>query len=291
MVMKKNKSDLTHQKVIVWLGYSLFGLIIIGIIINTIIPWLPVLAHQQHVRYWNVYVLLISLVAGAVLPALIAYFIGDKTTRGKNRLMHHYNGMLFGVLAFWLAYMLNYINSGMISILRMSAMSDVMVSVVSMWPILVVVIILIILAITYTRSHKNGSVLTYTPYQALLLTAVVLTNTVPPLLYPTTSKYDYLRYLISIIVPAVFIVISYVVLRKRKYETWIGRLMLATIAVSMGWITIGVVAQAMPYAAVPYDLIHLVSITVSVVAVVSVVSAVAGAAVWVLCLWSAHRTI
>lgn len=279
-MVKKKKLELTHQKVIVWLGYMLFGVIIIGTILSTVIPWSQLLL-QPYVRHWNVSILLLTLVAGAILPVLIAYFIGDKTTRGKNKLMHHYNGVLFGVLAFWLSLLFSFIGSNILNTLRMSNLPDSLVSVISMWPILATVIILVVIAITHTRSHKNGSVLTYTPYQALLLVCVAVSSALPLIIYLAMTRDNYFQNLLSVIVPVVFILISYLILRKRNKETRINHLMLATLIVSMGLITVNVVNQVLPYGVFIDDPINIIS---------SVVSIIVGVAVWIFCLWSARHT-
>lgn len=270
-MVKKKKLELTHQKVIVWLGYMLFGVIIIGTILSTVIPWSQLLL-QPYVRHWNVSILLLTLVAGAILPVLIAYFIGDKTTRGKNKLMHHYNGVLFGVLAFWLSLLFSFIGSNILNTLRMSNLPDSLVSVISMWPILATVIILVVIAITHTRSHKNGSVLTYTPYQALLLVCVAVSSALPLIIYLAMTRDNYFQNLLSVIVPVVFILISYLILRKRNKETRINHLMLATLIVSMGLITVNVVNQVLPYGVFIDDPINIIS---------SVVSIIVGVAVWI----------
>lgn len=280
-MVKKKKLEFTHQKVIVCLGYILFALIVIGIIFSTVIPWGQLLL-QPHVRYWNVWTVLLALVAGAILPTLIAYFIGDKTTRSKNKLMHHYNGVLFGVLAFWLAPLFSFIGSSLISSLRLNNVHNVIISVVTLWPVLTTVIVLAIVAIIHARSHTNGSVLAYAPYRALLLVTVLLANTVPVLLYPPTSKDDSIRALVSIAAPVIFIAISYAVLQKRKNETRLNRLMLAVVAVSIGVITMSAVAQIMPRAAMASGIINSISMVVSIIF---------GVAVWIFCLWSARRTI
>lgn len=276
---KKQKPEIIHQKVTVWLGYLLFVIMIIAVILSVVIPWSQILL-QPYTRHWNVAVLLVTLVAGAILPVLIAYFIGDKTTRDKNKLMHHYNGILFGILAFWIAPLLSFVDSGLIYHLRMSNIHDVVVSVITLWPVLVTVIILTVLAVAHSRSHKNGSVLIYKPYQYLLLAAIVLSSTVPTFLYPPTSKDDYLRTAISIVAPAVFIAISYGVLRIKKTVVRMRSLMLATVGVSMGFVTINVVVQALPNAPLVSDPINIIS---------RGLSALAGILIWVYCLWSARR--
>ena len=279
MVIKKKKSELTHQKVIVWLGYILFGLIIIGTIFSTIVPWGQLLL-QPHVRHWNVSVILVTLVAGAILPTLIAYFIGDKTTRGKNRLMHHYNGVLFGVLAYWFSTSFNVLGSEITSSLRMSPLPDVLVSLLSLWPTFVTIVILSILAITHSRSRKKDSVLAYTPYRVLLLISLASTFMLP--LFGEILDHNFSG--ASFMLPAAagtFITISYVVLRIIRKDTWLNCLLLALVALSMVSITLYATILVLTYGTITSEILSII---------LPVLLVPLSVVVWVLCLWSARTS-
>ena len=161
--MKKNKQSDKFKKITIIFGYSLFALLVLATTISTIIPFGSMLLNPT-VRHLNVAVLLVSLVAGAILPPLVSYLIGDRATHSKSKLDHHFNGVLFGIASYWLSTFFFFIASDVISNIR-SAFSEPLATAIVSWPILPTLIILTAVAFGYVKSKKKVvSVLEYKPY-------------------------------------------------------------------------------------------------------------------------------
>ena len=108
-ILLKSKQNLNKKNnTTVVFGYGLFALIVLGALLWTVIPLSNALFYPTS-RHFNIIMLMISFVASAVLPAIVSYKVGDRATHTKNKGLHHYNGVLFGVAAFWLATVFSYV--------------------------------------------------------------------------------------------------------------------------------------------------------------------------------------
>lgn len=87
-------------------GCVLFVLFVVGIFFSTTLPLGKVL-FSPHPRHFNVALFMIALTVGSLLPAVLGYVIGDYSTKAKERIVHHFNGVLFGLLALWLMLILS----------------------------------------------------------------------------------------------------------------------------------------------------------------------------------------
>jgi len=97
--MAKTKSNKIHAPLVVT-GYSLFVLLLVSVFFSTTLPWTSILSHPNSIKI-HAAVAMISLTIGALLPVVVGYIIGDHSAKSKSKLSHHFNGMLFGLFAYW----------------------------------------------------------------------------------------------------------------------------------------------------------------------------------------------
>jgi hypothetical protein len=273
MATRKQTTENSQRKITIIFGYSLFVMALVTVIVSTVIPW-SILLLDSTVKHLNVIITLLSFIAAAIVPFLVAYIMGDKTTRTKNKVVHHYNGVLFGVVAYWLSLFFSSIGSSTVSPVRQAIPEFWMSTVVNSWPILANILVITIIAMSYhARPQKAGeSVLQYRPYQVLLLSSVIATLAL-------TQQYLADGYqligLLYIAISAIFIGISYMVLRK-VHPFKLARLSSAIVAFSFGIITMGFAGQLA--SVIGYNILTTLAVTgISLVA-------------WALYLW-ARRTL
>jgi len=272
MATKRQTSENSQRKITIIFGYSLFVAALVTVMVSTVIPLSKILFNPASMHL-NVITMLLSFVAAAIVPFIVAYVIGDKTTRTKNRVTHHYNGILFGVVAYWLSMFFSFIGSSTVEPIRQAIPEFWLSTVVNSWPILANILIITIIAMSYhSRTQKAGeSVLQYRPYQLLLLSSVVATIA-PSQLY-LADGYQFVS-LLYVAIPALIIGISYVVLRK-THPSKLSRLSSAVVALSFGIITMGFAGQ-------------LTMSTNGILTILAITGGV-GLAAWVLYLWLIAR--
>jgi hypothetical protein len=243
---KQNKQTDKFKKITIIFGYALFALLVIAVTISTVIPFGSMLFNPA-VRHLNVTVLLISLVAGAVLPPLVSYLIGDRATHSKAKLDHHFNGVLFGIASYWLSLFFFFIGSDAISNIR-GKFAEPLATAITSWPILAALVILVAVAVGYVKSRKKGvSVLEYKPFQITLFVGMIA-NFMYVLSHQSYgSDMMWVVSLLYVIVPVVLILISYLALPTRLYNSSFARLTGAVVAVSVGFIASSVTGQLLPY--------------------------------------------
>jgi len=261
MTKQKKVSVNSQRKITVVFGYGLFVAALVAVTVSTIIPWSLMLLNPS-AKHLNVVTILATFVAAAIIPFLVAYIVGDKITRTTNKVTHHYNGVLFAVMAYWLSLLFSSIGSLSIAPIRETSPEFWVSSVINLWPILATIIVISVIAVSYhMRTQKAGeSVLEYRPYQFVLTASLIA-----PLLLtlPQIADGYLLASFLNIIVPAIFIGISYMTLRKVQQIKRI-RLTYAIVAVSFGIIAMQFAGQMtgnMPYGA-------LVSVMAAVGAIV-----------------------
>jgi MFS family permease len=275
MATQKKVSENGQRKITIIFGYGLFVAALAAVIVSTVIPLSRILLNPVANRL-NVTAMLITFVAAAIIPFLVAYIIGDRTTRAKNKVTHHYNGILFAVMAYWLTLLFSFIGPFVATPIRQVIPAFWMLQVVNTWPVLLTIIIIAIIAFSYhARKKKEGtSVLQYRPYQFVLLVSLVA----PLILNLSQIAGGYLlTSLLNIGVPAIFIGISYIALRKIQPLKQ-ARLTHAIIAFTFGIVSMQFAAQL------------VINLPVTTVFTALAMTAV-GVAVWVLYLWlSVHAT-
>lgn len=216
-------------------GYSLFALIVLSTLLWTVIPLSNALFYPTS-RYFNIIALMISSVTAAILPALASYALGDHATHNKNKTLHHYNGVLFGISAFWVATVLSFVAWN--SLANISELPVPFPSVLNSGvPTVLAIAVMIFIAITYAKKKKNTlSVLEHRPYQIVLVGSIIALN----ISIAMSGNYDPGLKLWEIIAPyaylAVLVFVSYRVLAK-YHVSYFARLTDALIAMSFSYIT------------------------------------------------------
>jgi len=232
IIKKYKKPSNKHIKVTTIFGYILFVFTVLSFLFTTAIPFGFSLQHPT-ARHLNIIVIILVFGITAILPALVSYLIGDKATHAKNKALHHYNGVLFGIAAYWVAILLGWIGFGSVSYVSAQAYPIPLV-VGNILPVIFTIIIMAIVAVNYAKKQNNKiSVLQYRPFQTVLIGAVLL-----GFIYPYFSG-DFAAGFTAIVgtlaIPVVFTAIAYKVLAK-YHTTRLTRLSDALVALSMGWI-------------------------------------------------------
>ena len=256
--MAKNKL----QKKVTISGYVLFALLIIATFTSTTIPFFMILQHPD-ARHENVIIAMLSLTLGALLPALIAYFMADAATRSKNRTVHHFNGILFATLAFPLSILVASIISQMIFAFNIQLSQNASLTILNSGAIVVTTLVTTVLAFRYAkhrRGHKekkNASLLVYKPYQIVMVAVILLEMVIAPLAdwlcdsissgEPFLNMYGLLSGVISgLIFFAVFGALSWRSLLK-KHTNWLVRATLTAVLIEFAWLALYGAGQLIPY--------------------------------------------
>ena len=268
MIKKKHKNS-SHQQYVTWTGYGLFALIFAGLAITTIIPFAGLLANPR-VLHMNVLITLLSFTVGVLLPFIVAYVIGDKAARSKNKRLHHYDGVMFGLLAYWLALLFGQIGyyASVVLPLDMSWQLGLVFS--QFWPVLATAAVSLFIAVHYHRKRatKNG-VLDCTLFSRVFLVAAALVSVLLPLLVALTSSQISAMSFVSPVAALVLFALSYIALKSVPRS----RVNLAAIGSTIFVIASFAVAQVLP---LPAEYNQTVS---TVYALIGIILAVA---VWVL---------
>jgi hypothetical protein len=167
--MVKTKNNTIHLPLVVT-GYILFGLLAITTFISTTIPF-GILLLNPYVIHDNVAVTVAALTLGAVLPVLAGYIIGGRAVRSKNSLSHHFNGMLFGLLGYWVMTFV-----GLFVIPAEFLMEDfkARLIVMNVVPAVLVAVVSAVLAIWHVRSHQSSKdVIEFKPFSVVLIVALL----------------------------------------------------------------------------------------------------------------------
>ncbi len=226
MAKKASKSvqrNNSQMRITVYYGYALFLLILAGLLL-TLTPWVQLIAATQETRTvsdFSVAMLLVSFVFTALAPALVGYLAGDSATRSKNKLIHHYNGVLFGVLGVWLWSVLGivyaYIPLGNITA------NTLQYALLNLAPTALAAITTIVLGIVYARSTRHQvSLIDYNPYRVLLIGAaaalapsIALAAGLSKGLTDTTMVDAFIALIVPLLFMLVAVLVGYYILGKQ----------------------------------------------------------------------------
>lgn len=235
MVKTKKKSA---QAPLVVTGHILFVLLIVAVLLSTTIPFGRML-FDPRVLHNNVAVITIALTVGAILPVLAGYVIGDHSVRSKSKLTHHFNGILFGLLAYWLMTLLS------ILVLVPNELSmgyNARIILINLIPSLGVAIITTILSIAHVRSRlAKQDIIEYKPFSVALLASIAVLpiwSLVNNILTNSVNLYTFVS-------PAIIVVlglVAYASLRKTALNNY-SKVVWAAVAVSVAFVTVYVVSQ------------------------------------------------
>ncbi len=225
--MIKTKKKSIHVPLVVS-GYVLFSLLIIATLLSTTIPF-GILLFNPRVLHHNVAVITIALTVGSFLPVLIGYVIGDRSTKSKNRLSHHFNGVLFGLLAFQV------LTSPLLMVIPADLFAgdfNMRIIVFNVLPSVGVAIVTSILAIAHVRSRQaKHDILEYKPFPVLLIASMIvmpLWSLVNNIITNSVSVNSFMSLVIIIFLG----LISYVSLRKTQLSKF-NKVAWSSVSVSM----------------------------------------------------------
>ena len=243
---KQTKQVESLKKITVIFGYSLFGLLLLAVVLSTVLPFGSML-FTPGVRHFNVWVALVSLTAGAILPPLVSYLIGDKATHSKSILDHHFNGVLFGIAAYWLSLFFFFIGSDVIGGIR-SEFSEPLATAIAGWPIIATLIVLSAVAIGYVKNQKKKPLLLeYKPYQFTLFAGLVAS-----FVYILSNQYFvastlWVISLLYVVIPVILVGVTYKLLSAKYYSSTMANIALAVAVVSVGFIASSIAGQLLMY--------------------------------------------
>ena len=252
LMIKPSKKTLDKQNnVTIFFGYSLFIATVVTVIIGTIIPLGSALFHPT-ARHFNIVVLLFTFTAAAVLPALVSYVLGDRATHTKNKLLHHYNGVLFGIAAYWVALLVTFIGISQYILLSGLPAPILGTVIVNGLPIIITIAVMAYVAISYAHKRNNkASILHHRPYQVVLIG-----STLGFLGYVIAGQnYGVVEILwlsiSSTLIPIILTVVSYRVLAK-YHTSRVARFADAVIAMSIASIVSSLANTFVAYLTLPF---------------------------------------
>lgn len=159
----------TSYTPLVTIGYILYGTLVVSVILSTVLPWGQLLASPHVIRY-NVILSLVALTVGALLPGVVGYFVGNETIKSKDKLSHHFNGILFGLLAYWVMTIISIFVS-----VPYDLPQNVRMILTNLVPSLGVAVVSVPIAIAHVRGRQaKHDVIAYKPYGIALVGSIAL---------------------------------------------------------------------------------------------------------------------
>ena len=211
--------------------------------------------------------MIIAFAIAVILPALVSYLIGDKVTHAKNRLLHHYNGILFGIAAYWVSQFFNWVGFNYLFGIS-EAPFPTPLAFTNVMPVIATIILMTFVAISYAKKQKSTtSVLQHRPYQIVLVAAVIGAFVAPYISGGVDVNYLAIS-IAALAVPIIITAIAYKALAKHQ-PTRLARLSDAIIAMSMGWIATWLASSFISFIQLPYQiagiLAYVIGLTVFVI--------------------------
>ena len=228
------KRQLTlHQTMTTRFGYGLFALSVVSFVMTILVP-LGLILQSPHARVLNAVMIFLILAIGGFLPAIVGYFVGDKATKNRSKTLHHYNGVLLGILAYWL--MVALVGVAYLAFSSIDGFSDQLL-LLNVLPVVMALGIVAILAHRYTKKRQKAtmSLLEYLPYQTLLFIGV-LGGLVAPSFYMGFDAATYSFVIAQLVGISVIVAIAVLVV-ARNHTTFMACLTDALVAVSIAMIT------------------------------------------------------
>jgi len=231
-------------------GYVLFGLLVVSVVLSTTIPFGLILMNPYSIKS-NVIIMMLALTLGAILPVLAGYFIGDQSVKSKSKMSHHFNGVLFGLLAYWVMILF-----GAFVIIPPQLFPDNNVRLIFMnlLPCIVIGVVAAGLAIAHVRSGKaKQDVLEYKPFSITLvvcIAAIPILSLVDSIVANSLNVYSF----VSLGLVTLFGLISYASLRRARLDAF-KRITWTAVSVSVLFLTIficnllesGITSYLIPY--------------------------------------------
>ena len=177
---------------------------------------------------------MISLTIGALLPVVVGYIIGDHSIKSKSKLSHHFNGMLFGLLAYWFMVL----TTVFITIPPQHFPdNNVRLVLVNLLPGFSVVIIAVIISLMHVRSRQAKlDVLEYKPFVLIFILSIIvmpLFSVINNIATNSVSLYTFLVPAITVLVG----LIAYLSVRKLKLSN-LQKLGWSAVSLSVLFVTV-----------------------------------------------------
>lgn len=293
MVKKKasSKSKLTPQRVTIITGYAIYGLLILYTILSVLIPW-GLLVPRATVNQGGAVIFALALTAGMLAPGIIGYIIGDKSVRTRGAERHHFNGVLFGFLSYWLSITLtSYIGAAFFSEGSLPYYANALIT--NGVPIIIVAAVSTLIAVMHVKSTKaSKDVIEYAPFQVVLLGMPVLIVAASFITVLTSDTTDMFGAVVLPVFLAFFGTISYYAFRKAQLGvatklTWIA------IAITVLWasqVALSLVFSTL-HSYLPQEIPGLWTVWSSAFAVAAVVLGVVVWSVFVTLISKGFRTV
>ncbi len=232
--MKKTKNTQSNRhKITTVYGFGLFAAMALSYVLTTLMPMLFAFQYPG-ARHLNIGILIAVFGVASLLPALVAYFAGDKATHSKKRTLHHYNGVLFGFAAYWLTTVFSWFGFGTMVPEASGVGAAVAANVI---PAVLAILVMIAVSIAYaTKQKKDVSILHFGPYQVVLLIGIIGAFLIPSIINGYSS---FLLAALGFIVPSVVALVAYVALRNQKIDG-AAKLTDALVALTIGWIAVSI---------------------------------------------------
>ena len=160
------------MKKTVWFGYALFALFFVAEAINLGSTVYTLLNSPYPIRP-NAIWIFVGITLAGLLPIVLSYFIADSAyVKSKGRLVHHFNGVVSGLLALNLFQVLNFMAY---TVIPMPNIPGIPQQVTQFWPSLVAVLIVCAVVAFYVHGRHRDSLLSYRPFQVVaVLTAAII---------------------------------------------------------------------------------------------------------------------
>ncbi len=239
---KKQRIIAERQRITILFGYGFFAILLLIVLWQTVVPWAAMFLEPGVIKH-NVALTVVALASVAVLPSLMAYIIGDRSTPKRlGARAHQYNGVMFGFAAYWLSLFLAMAGSGSINTFRLSLPQPW--SIIAMaWPIVAIIAILAAVAIAYSRKKRPSTlIIDYRPFQLVFIGSIVATfvYVLSGQLY-TFSTIGVITF-IYVVLPLLVGLISYRFLDVIP-ETQMGRITLSGVALTVLFVAVTLTGQ------------------------------------------------
>lgn len=212
-------------------GYILFFLLVLTTLFSTTIPFGRML-FDPRVLHGNVAIITVALTVGAILPVLLGYIIGSYSVKSKSKAIHHFNGVLLGILGFWL---MTYWAVLVTIPDTLFTDQNVRIIALNLLPAIGVAIITTILAIMHVRSRNaKQDIIEYWPFALLLIVAILalpLWSLVNNIVTNSISFYSF----VTIGIVVVLGLVSYIALRK-THLTKYRKIMWSAVSISIAFV-------------------------------------------------------
>lgn len=166
----KHQTSLKAYVPLVTVGYILFAALVVATLLSTTIPFGLALFHPRAMHF-NIAVATISLTVGAIVPVVVGYFVGDRAVKSTSKLQHHFSGILFGLLGFWLMIIVPPLAFIPESVFGPNP--NVRMALMNIIPSVLVAIVTSILAVAHVHGSKaRASIVTFKPFMVLLVLSI-----------------------------------------------------------------------------------------------------------------------